>query len=168
MITPSFVQTMALYNQWQNEQLLEILDALSGPTLQADRDLFFGSILGTLNHIMHVDRAIYGLIQTQTLPVDFDPRAVPYPTYAEFKPARVAWDQALVQAAQGVTQEWLDEIFEFWSDRHQRQRRIPRGFYYMQLFNHQTHHRGQITAALHKMGIDYGSTDLPFNPYNPF
>ncbi|YAF94156.1 MAG: DinB family protein [Nodularia sp. CChRGM 3473] len=34
------------------------------------------------------------------------------------------------------------------------------------MFNHQTHHRSQITSELHKMGIDYGCTDLPYNPYN--
>jgi uncharacterized damage-inducible protein DinB len=32
------------------------------------------------------------------------------------------------------------------------------------VFNHQTHHRGQVTTLLSQMGHDIGSTDLPFMP----
>ena len=32
------------------------------------------------------------------------------------------------------------------------------------LFNHQTHHRGQVTTLLTQQGHDMGSTDLPFMP----
>ena len=32
------------------------------------------------------------------------------------------------------------------------------------LFNHQTHHRGQVTTLLSQMGLDIGSTDIPFMP----
>ncbi len=44
----------------------------------------------------------------------------------------------------------------------------PRALYLMQMFNHQTHHRAQVTAALHRVGVDYGSTDLWFRPGSPF
>jgi uncharacterized damage-inducible protein DinB len=30
------------------------------------------------------------------------------------------------------------------------------------MFSHQTHHRGQVTTLLSQMGLDMGSTDLPF------
>jgi uncharacterized damage-inducible protein DinB len=36
------------------------------------------------------------------------------------------------------------------------------------MFNHQTHHRSQVTAMLRQMGIDYGNTDLPANPLSQF
>ena len=32
------------------------------------------------------------------------------------------------------------------------------------LFNHQTHHRGQLTTLLSQLGIDPGVTDLPMLP----
>jgi uncharacterized damage-inducible protein DinB len=88
--------------------------------------------------------------------------------YGELKSARFEFDEKLIQESQGCSQDWLDEIFEFWSERLNRNRRLPRAFYYIQLFNHQTHHRSQITSELHKMGIDYGNTDLPYNPYYEF
>jgi len=31
-------------------------------------------------------------------------------------------------------------------------------------FNHQTHHRGQVTALLSQQGLDYGTIDLPWVP----
>jgi len=43
--------------------------------------------------------------------------------------------------------------------------RRSRGFMMVQLFNHQTHHRSQVTCELHKLGLEYGCTDMPYNPY---
>ena len=43
-------------------------------------------------------------------------------------------------------------------------RNLPRPLFLVQFFNHQTHHRSQITSELHKMGIDYGITDVPLTP----
>ncbi|MGD1883431.1 MAG: DinB family protein [Paracoccaceae bacterium] len=34
----------------------------------------------------------------------------------------------------------------------------------VQLFNHQTHHRSQVTFALHALGVNYGPTDIPWRP----
>jgi uncharacterized damage-inducible protein DinB len=36
------------------------------------------------------------------------------------------------------------------------------------MFNHETHHRSQVTSALTQMGIDYGNTDLPYNPLSQY
>jgi uncharacterized damage-inducible protein DinB len=35
----------------------------------------------------------------------------------------------------------------------------------VQMFNHQTHHRGQLTTLLSQLGLDPGVTDLPFIPF---
>ena len=163
MITSNFLETMALYNKWQNELLFELCDDLSHEQLNLDRGMFFKSIFKTLNHILYVDQTIHYIIQTKTLP-QFDPKFILYSNYDELKSARLEFDQRLVEESQ-CTQAWLDETLEFWSERLNRYRKIPRSFYYIQLFNHQTHHRSQITSELHKMGLDYGNTDLPFNPY---
>jgi uncharacterized damage-inducible protein DinB len=116
---------------------------------------------------MNVDEIIHSFIHTKTLS-KFDLTFIPYPDYSELKSARFEFDEKLVQESQGCSQDWLDEIFEFWSERLNRNRRVLRSFYYVQMFNHQTHHRSQITSELHKMGIDYGNTDLSYNPYYEF
>jgi len=158
---------MALYNKWQNESLFKICDELSDDQLRLNRGMFFDSIFKTLNHIINVDETIHSFIHTKTLP-KFDPSFIPYPEYSELRYARFEFDKKLVQESQGGSQDWLNDIFEFWSERLNRNRRVPRSFYYVQMFNHQTHHRSQITSELYKMGIDYGNTDLPYNPYYEF
>jgi uncharacterized damage-inducible protein DinB len=167
MIASNFLETMALYNKWQNENLFKICDELSDKQLRLDRKMFFNSIFKTLNHIINVDETIHSFIYTKNLP-SFDPNFIPYPEYSELKAVRFEFDKKLVRESQECSPDWLDEIFEFWSERLNRNRRIPRFFYYVQMFNHQTHHRSQITSELHKIGIDYGNTDLPYNPYYEF
>lgn len=167
MITPKFLEIMSLYNKWQNENLFRLCDGLTYEQLAGDRGMFFGSILTTLNHIIHVDETIHSFIYTKALS-EFDPNVIPYPNYFNLKNARFGFDEKLIQQSQACSQAWLDEVFEFWSEKLKRYRRVPRSFYYMQMFNHQTHHRSQITAELHKMGIDYGNTDMPYNPYYDF
>ncbi|GAB4243599.1 MAG: hypothetical protein Kow00121_68790 [Elainellaceae cyanobacterium] len=129
--------------------------------------MFFDSIFQTLSHVIHVDETIDAFIHTQVIP-KFDPNFIPYPEYEQLKSKRFEFDAKLVQESQNCSQDWLDQVFEFWSENLNRTRRVPRAFYYVQMFNHQTHHRSQITSELHKMGIDYGNTDLPYNPYYEF
>ncbi len=167
MITSNFLETMALYNKWQNENIFQLCDKLTDTQLNCDKGMFFRSIFNTLNHIIHVDKTIHSFIYTKELP-QFNLNFIPYPQYGELKVARFEFDEELVKESQNCSQDWLDEVFEFWSERLNRNRRVPRGFYYVQMYNHQTHHRSQITSELHKMGIDYGNTDLPFNPYYEF
>ncbi|HCO53892.1 MAG TPA: damage-inducible protein DinB, partial [Pelagibacterium sp.] len=38
----------------------------------------------------------------------------------------------------------------------------PRALLIMQIFNHQTHHRGQVHALITRFGEKTGDTDLPF------
>jgi uncharacterized damage-inducible protein DinB len=40
----------------------------------------------------------------------------------------------------------------------------PRWVQVAQMFNHQTHHRGQVHAMLTAAGLDVGPTDLPILP----
>lgn len=166
MITPDFLEMMSLYNKWQNEKLFNSCDDLNADQLYLEREMFFDSIFKTLNHILYVDKTIYTLIHTKTLP-KIDLTVIPCSEYDELKTARFEFDKILIQESQ-CSQDWLDEMIEFWSERLNCHRRMSRSLFYMQLFNHQTHHRSQITSELHKMGIDYGSTDLPHNPYYEF
>ncbi len=55
MITPHFVLMMASYNQWMNDKLYAVASDLPADALTAGRGAFFGSIVGTLNHIVVAD-----------------------------------------------------------------------------------------------------------------
>jgi uncharacterized damage-inducible protein DinB len=55
VIDTKYVVTMAAYNRWQNENLFGTADALSDADRKQDRGAFFGSIQGTLKHILWAD-----------------------------------------------------------------------------------------------------------------
>ncbi len=55
MITPAYCQTMARYNAWQNTGLRAMIAEMDRDALYLDRGAFFGSIMGTLNHLLWGD-----------------------------------------------------------------------------------------------------------------
>jgi uncharacterized damage-inducible protein DinB len=63
-----------------------------------------------------------------------------------------------------MTPEWLATELSFVSRFDGLNRTLARWIMVTQMFNHQTHHRGQVTTLLSQMGLDIGSTDLPFMP----
>ncbi len=159
---------MARYNRWQNQHLFDLCGALDAETLAADQGLFFGSILATLDHVFHVDRTLMALLREGRPPTDFDPSLRLHATLAELRRDREPLDEELEALFRDAPEGWLGELLRFHSERLGRERELPRAFYATQLFNHQTHHRSQVTSALHRLGVDYGPTDLPMNPLSQF
>jgi len=158
---------MARYNQWQNAKLLGVCDTLSLADLEEDRGLFFGSILATLDHILTVDQALIAMATTGVIP-PFDPDQRITETYDAFKQARTAQDAKIMHLCENAGPSWFEDDLPRESAELGRTRHFPRWFYVAQMFNHQTHHRSQITSELHRMGVDYGNTDMPYNPLTPY
>ncbi len=167
MILPDYAREMAAYNQWQNETLYDLCAGIGEAERTRDRGMFFRSIHDTLDHILLIDRLILRYVDDGNPPQDLSLDRV-YDDFDELRTARQALDAELRARAESMTAEWLSEPMTFWSDRLGRERTLPRGFMITQMFNHQTHHRSQVTSQLHTLGIDYGNTDLPTNPKSQF
>lgn len=166
--TKEWALEMALYSQWQNEKLFGICDGLSDAERKQDRGLFFGSIHRTLDHILMVDRVLWDFTLTGEPPRDWDANRKITDDYATLRAERAAFDALLLDKIRLQPKSWLDETVSYHHPRLGRERSHPRQFTLMQLFNHGTHHRSQVTSALHQMGIDYGNTDLPYNPQSQY
>ena len=80
--------------------------------------------------------------------------------------ARQAFDAQVAARFDAVDAGWFAEIISFTRPAANSRTSLPRQFLLMQMFNHGTHHRSQVTSELHRMGIDYGNTDLPYNPHS--
>eukprot|EP00439_Symbiodinium_sp_Y106_P088749 s1_g1285.t1 len=158
---------MARYNTWQNENLLATCDSLPSDALTEDRGLFFKSVLATLDHILNVDQVLLEMTRTGKIP-PFDPNLRSHATYADFKKARSALDAEITSLCENAGETWFEDDLPRESPELGRTRLFPRWFYIAQMLNHQTHHRSQITSEFHRMGIDYGNTDMPFNPLTPY
>jgi uncharacterized damage-inducible protein DinB len=160
---------LALYNKWQNQVVYDICRELGEEAIELERPgLFFGTLRLTLDHIAHVDRVLIDFVRSGTPPTDFRPGEIQHSSFAELARHRPALDQEILDLVSSSTEEWLVDPIEFFSDRLGRRRRFPRTFLLTQMFNHQTHHRSQVTATVHSLGRDYGATDLPLNPLSQF
>ena len=71
----------------------------------------------------------------------------------------------IVAWADGVTDVFADSELRFFSVTYGRERVLPYWAAIVQVFNHETHHRGQVTTLLKQLGKDPGVTDFPWMPY---
>ena len=163
MITPAFVQTMAAYTAAMNRRFYAAAAALSDAERTADRGAFFGSLHGTLAHILWADHTWMSRFAGWDKPaVTLRQSPGLYPGFADLHAARIATDARLIAWAAGLTQDWLDRDLVWFSVALQREQRQSRALLVVHMFNHGTHHRGQAHALLTAMGQDTGDTDLPF------
>ncbi|PHQ99572.1 MAG: damage-inducible protein DinB [Marinosulfonomonas sp.] len=162
MITPEYVQMMARYNQWQNRNLYGAADTLDDAARRMDRGAFFASIHNTLAHILWGDTLWMSRFDGWQPPTDEG--GIVIAGWDGLKQARIAADVRFVDWGEHVQQEDLQEDFE-WHPAWQETALIhPYAQLVVQVFNHQTHHRGQVHAMLTAAGAKPHETDLPFLP----
>lgn len=163
MYIGNYAQLMAEYNRWMNEKLYAACVKLSDDERKRDRGAFFKSIHGTLNHLLLADRLWLPRFSDKT----YETKPMGVDLYADFdalRTARVAMDRDIVEWASGVTERWLHEPMTWTSKLYGMTQTHPRWVLVTQMFNHQTHHRGQVTTLLSQQGVDVGITDLPMLP----
>ena len=157
---------MARYNRWMNERLLQTCSQLSDEERKRDRGAPFVSIHAVWNHLLVCDRLwlarfegapmMYSRLDEEVC-ADWD----------EFKIQRARTDDALAAFIAALSQEKLDSTLHFVSISNPQPRQLPLWVAVQHLFNHQTHHRGQITALMEQAGLDCGVTDLAVMPEFP-
>lgn len=150
---------MARYNRWMNEKLYACCAQLTDAQRKEDVGAFFKSIHGTLNHLLLADRVWMGRFTGAPFAV----RSLAQELYADFdelRAERARTDGEVVAWSERLRAEDLDGILEYTSIVSPAPRRIGIGLAVTHFFNHQTHHRGQVTALLMQRGIDPGVTDL--------
>ena len=163
MIAPQYCQLMARYNRWMNERLYALLSEFADEERKRPRGAFFGSMHGTLNHLLWGDRMWLGRF------ID-EPCSHPafgadmFDEFATLTREREITDRKILDWAGSVTPAWLEGSLTYMSKVDGRTRELPRAVAAMQLFNHGTHHRGQLTTLLRQAGRDPGVTDLPWLP----
>jgi uncharacterized damage-inducible protein DinB len=163
MITSAHSQLMAQYNEWMNSRLYALCASLPEAELRRERGAFFKSIYGTLNHIAYGDLAFLARF-TGNPGVVPDPGADLFDTFSRLRAERAALDNRILVWSESLTPAWLMESLTYTSKIDGRTRTVPKWVLVTHMFNHQTHHRGQVTTLLSQMGLDVGSTDIPFMP----
>jgi uncharacterized damage-inducible protein DinB len=163
MISVDYCRLLARYNRWMNERMYAACAQMSDAERKRDRGAFFGSIHRTLNHILWGDRVWLGRF-TGT-PWDVPAYgADAYDDFGALHGERDKADTAILDWAGGVTREWLASTLEYRAASDGRRRTLAAWIAATHLFQHATHHRGQVTTLLAQAGHDPGVTDLPHLP----
>lgn len=156
-------RTFARYNQWMNQKVYAVCARIDDAERKRDRGAFFRSIHGTLNHLLFGDRAWLGRFTGKDYALA--PMGVDlYDDFQELQAARIAMDQDILAWSAGLSEAWLRDSLTWTSAADGVERTRPRWLLVSHLFNHQTHHRGQLTTLLCQQGHDVGPTDLPWTP----
>ncbi len=164
------IQRMADYNQTLNRKVYAACEQLSAEQLNGDRRAFFHSIQGTLNHLLVAD--IVWLKRFASHPLNFPaleplrslerPRSLDQMLYSDFgvlQQQRVWLDEVICGWVGELRSADLDAVLEYCNMKDIPARRRL-GDLLCHFFNHQTHHRGQVTTLLSQEGRDIGVTDL--------
>ena len=169
MPTREDIALLATYNASMNTKLYAAAATLSKDALVADRGAFFGSIMGTLNHIVAGDTIwLRRFMGHPTSFVSLQAMAdIPAPAglahiYSEDLDSllqhRVRLDAIISALAAEVSDADLAQVLRYKNSRGECRKHF--GSLLLHLFNHQTHHRGQASTLLSQAGVDIGVTDL--------
>lgn len=150
MYAPTF-RMFAAYNQWANEALYETVATLPRSEFVADRGLFFGSLMHTMNHLLVTDR-IWQRRFTGSGEAPDRLDAILFEAFDPLRAARVAEDERLATWIEGLGEADFEGIVTYRTVTTRQEIRQPLAPGLFHLFNHQTHHRGQCHAALTGLG----------------
>jgi uncharacterized damage-inducible protein DinB len=157
-MSESYFLTLARYNAWANRRLYDACAALPEVEYMKPRAAFFGSIHGTLNHLLVGDRIWIARLEHKPNPrMTLD--QVLYGDLVALRVARQAEDGHLINLLGGIAERSLDQPLAYANTAGQRHQ-TPLRLVLAHLFNHQTHHRGQVHGLLSQTAIAPPSLDL--------
>ncbi len=161
MIEPAWVGMMARYNAEMNQRLYAAAGRLPDGERRLDRGAFFGSIHGTLAHLVWADRQWMSRFDGWERPtVKLADSAQDGGPFEALAAARVDVDARIEEWAARVEPGWLAGELTWFSGAEGRELTKPVALLVTHVFNHQTHHRGQVHAMLTGAGERTGDTDL--------
>ena len=154
---------MAKYNQWMNKSLYAVCARIPDNERKQDQGAFFKSIHGTLNHILWADTA--WLRRFTNVPLNLTRMGEDlFEDFDELTAEREKTDDQIQDWVAGLDNDWLGRSFSFTSVSDKKTRTAPAWKFVSHMFNHQSHHRGQVTTLLNQSGYEPPVTDIPWMP----
>jgi uncharacterized damage-inducible protein DinB len=153
------LRRLARYNRWANQRLYAACAALPRAEYEKARPAFFGSIHGTLNHLLVGDRVWLARIEGRPNPklrLDDQPCA----SLEALAVERAAEDERMVWLVDGYREAELGQPLRYTMITRPDPAETPLHLCWLHLFNHQTHHRGQVHDQLSQTGVAPPPLDL--------
>lgn len=149
------------YNNWANRRLYAAAADLPDSELRQSKGAFFGSVLATLNHILVADRIWMKRFTGEgDAPTALD--ATLHDDLASLASAREREDARMIAWLAGLDEAQLTATFTYTPLSTPVSITQKLGPTLAHVFNHQTHHRGQVHATLTALGRPSIVLDLAF------
>jgi uncharacterized damage-inducible protein DinB len=167
----SIFRMLALYNQRMNKQLMDVCKELTAEQLHEETHSFFPSVMSYWNHILFgdlimlrrlVDNELAKIDESilSNLPVANSVNDTFVDNLEDLLPLRQLVDEIYVQLTRSFNEDICRKMVSYTTtEGHVLEKNV--GEFCQHIFNHQTHHRGQLTCVLSQFGLDFGCTDLP-------
>ena len=152
-------QLLANYNKWANEKIINSCKKLTETEYKKDRGAFFSSIHGTLNHLLVVDRAYISRIEG----IDHGLKSLDqilFESLLQLEEARIKEDKRLIDLVNSLSEESIHKEITY-KGFETGNATYTINLILITLFNHQTHHRGQVHNMLSQAGIKPPQIDIP-------
>ncbi|MEM8952250.1 MAG: DinB family protein [Pseudomonadota bacterium] len=153
------LRRMSHYNRWANARLYEACAALDDGAYRAEGKMFFGSIHGTLNHILIGDRVWLARILGDPAP-DLTLGDRPFSDLSALTHARIEEDRKMIDITESYAESDMDSNVSYRMLTRPDDVTTPLHLCWLHLFNHQTHHRGQIHGQLSQTDVAPPPLDL--------
>lgn len=149
---------LAHYNQWANERIYAAAANLDPEDYFANRRAYFKSVHGTLNHILAIDKLWFGRFtgDLYALP-SYD--VILHGSLAGLREARTAFDKHIIDVIDKLAEERIGGVFH-WITTEGESYTSTLDRCLTQIFNHQTHHRGQVHTLLCQLAGDAPPIDF--------
>jgi uncharacterized damage-inducible protein DinB len=156
------LRRMARYNRWANRRLYAACAALPAAEYHKPRPAFFGSIHGTLNHLLIGDRIWVARIEGRPNPkVRLDDQ--PCPSLETLEVERAAEDERMIRLVDGYPDDAaVGRSVRYRMITQPDEVEMSLHLCWLNLFNHETHHRGQVHDQLSQTRVAPPPLDLVF------
>jgi uncharacterized damage-inducible protein DinB len=152
-------EMLAGYNAWANRRLYDAAAELADADYRADHGAFFGSVHGTLNHLLVGDRVwMYRFTGEGPLPARLN--EILYDDLQSLRAAREAEDARIAAYVASLAPADLDRTIRYRTISNPADIEQELKLALLHVFNHQTHHRGQVHCLLTRITDTAPSLDL--------
>jgi len=158
-MTPDYFRTLARYNAWANRRLYDACAKLPDGERKRDRRSFFRSIHNTLNHLLVGDRIWLARLEGKDHGIKSLDQVL-YDDFGRLRQAREAEDERITLWMDGLDERRLAGTLRYRSMSDGRSSETALPFVLGHVFNHQTHHRGQVHGMLSQTEVAPPPLDL--------
>lgn len=152
---------LARFNQWVNERLYSVVAALPDDEYRREMGAYFGSVHRTLNHILVIDRMQLCRFTGDSVDDIAAGDTILHASFADLQKARETMDRHIILSVDGLDESVLGKTYTFTAKATGRKVSMIGRHILLAMFNHQTHHRGQVHCMLTQLGHSVPPLDVP-------